>query len=90
MRYWRTCKECSRHAPRGGRHAERDGYTLRSFLALVALAAVLAGCSRPRAPERVKVGRAAPEISGEDLNGQVFRLSDYRGKVVLLSFWANW
>jgi AhpC/TSA family len=31
----------------------------------------------------------APEIDGEDLEGNHFKLSDYRGKVVLLDFWAN-
>jgi hypothetical protein len=60
------------------------------MLTLAALAAVLAGCDRPRTPEQVKVGQPAPEISAEDLNGQVFKLSDYHGKVVLLSFWGDW
>ena len=36
------------------------------------------------------VGKTAPEISGEDLSGEKFKLSDYRGKVVLLSFWGSW
>jgi len=36
------------------------------------------------------IGKPAPEISGEDLDGQQFKLSDYRGKVVLLDFWGNW
>ncbi len=36
------------------------------------------------------VGKEAPEIAGEDLAGVAFRLSDYRGKVVLLDFWGNW
>jgi hypothetical protein len=35
-------------------------------------------------------GRAAPEIEGEDTDGKKFKLSDYRGKVVLLDFWGNW
>jgi hypothetical protein len=35
-------------------------------------------------------GRAAPEIDGEDTDGKKFKLSDYRGKVVLLDFWGNW
>jgi hypothetical protein len=33
------------------------------------------------------VGKAAPDIEGEDQDGQRFQLSDYRGKVVLLDFW---
>jgi thiol-disulfide isomerase/thioredoxin len=32
----------------------------------------------------------APEIEGEDLEGRKFKLSDYRGKVVVLDFWADW
>lgn len=38
----------------------------------------------------LKVGCPAEDISGEDLNGQPMKLSDFRGKVVLLDFWANW
>jgi serine/threonine-protein kinase len=36
------------------------------------------------------VGRTAAEIKGEDLDGQRFKLSDYRGQVVVLVFWSNW
>jgi AhpC/TSA family protein len=36
------------------------------------------------------VGKVAPEIEGEDLDGKPFKLSDYRGKVVVLDFWGNW
>ncbi len=32
----------------------------------------------------------APEFSLPDMSGQQLRLSDYRGKVVLLDFWATW
>src|SRR5713101_6424644 len=35
------------------------------------------------------VGKEAPEIEGEDQNGKKFKLSDYRGKVVLLDFWSQ-
>ena len=38
----------------------------------------------------LKVGKTAPEIVGEDIEGKKFRLSDYRGKVVLLDFWGHW
>ncbi|MHC5050821.1 MAG: TlpA family protein disulfide reductase [Planctomycetota bacterium] len=36
------------------------------------------------------VGKPAPEIEGEDLAGESFKLSDYRGKVVMLDFWGDW
>lgn len=36
-----------------------------------------------------RVGKQAPEIEGPDLEGNLTRLSDQRGKVVLLSFWAH-
>ncbi len=33
---------------------------------------------------------AAPDFELKDLNGRVVKLSDYKGKVVLLNFWATW
>jgi hypothetical protein len=36
------------------------------------------------------VGTPAQEIDGQDLDGVGFKLSDYRGKVVLLDFWGYW
>jgi hypothetical protein len=39
---------------------------------------------------RLAVGMEVPEIEGEDTDGKKFKLSDYRGKVVLLDFWGHW
>ena len=36
------------------------------------------------------VGRPAPDIAAEDTDGVAFRLSDYRGKAILLDFWGHW
>ena len=36
------------------------------------------------------IGKTAPEITGEDENGKAIKLSDFRGKVVLLDFWGFW
>jgi hypothetical protein len=38
----------------------------------------------------LRVGKVAPEIAGEDLDGVKFKLSDYRGKVVVIDFWGDW
>jgi hypothetical protein len=40
--------------------------------------------------QNLYIGALAPDIEGEDLNGVEFKLSDYRGKVVLLDFWGHW
>ncbi|MHC5064154.1 MAG: hypothetical protein ACYTG5_09285 [Planctomycetota bacterium] len=40
--------------------------------------------------ENLQVGMVAPDIIAEDLDGVTFKLSDYRGKVVMLDFWGDW
>jgi AhpC/TSA family len=68
---------------------------------LVGLGLALYGCSQFRSARMPTdrqlalvrgpvVGQMAPEIDGEDLEGTRFKLSDYRGKVVVLDFWGNW
>jgi len=50
----------------------------------------------PGLAERIEIlkklapGLEAPGIAGKDLNGNSVRLSDYRGKYVLIAFWASW
>ena len=39
---------------------------------------------------KLTIGKAAPEIEADDLDGVPFRLTQYRGKVVALTFWATW
>ncbi|MBL8822719.1 MAG: hypothetical protein JNJ77_09050 [Planctomycetia bacterium] len=38
----------------------------------------------------LSVGKPALEIAGKDLDDKEFKLSDYKGKVVLLDFWGFW
>jgi thiol-disulfide isomerase/thioredoxin len=35
-------------------------------------------------------GRSAPALVLKDVRGRTVRISDYKGKVVLLNFWATW
>lgn len=38
----------------------------------------------------LSVGREVPDIVGADSEDKEFKLSDFRGKVVMLDFWASW
>jgi hypothetical protein len=40
--------------------------------------------------QHLAVGQEVPDLQGADLDGTEFKLSDYRGKVVFLDFWAHW
>lgn len=77
---------------------------VRAAWAALALAAWVAGCATA-ADERGgrgaktggaasggagEVGRPAPELVVERLNGESLSLSSLRGKVVLLDVWASW
>jgi peroxiredoxin len=55
---------------------------------LLACALLVTGCSKPTTVAKNR--KAAPEFSLKDANGKTVHLSDYKGKVVLLDFWATW
>ena len=45
---------------------------------------------RERALAEATVHEPAPDTEGVGLDGRPLRLSDYRGKVVVVSFWTYW
>jgi len=57
-------------------------------LVLIFLAMLISGCSRPSAV--VEVGHPAPTFKLPDLGGREISLDQYKGKVVILDFWATW
>lgn len=59
--------------------------------AIVAVLAVVAAAwiGRERY-QPIVAGAAAPEFTAFDMEGREARLSDFRGKVVLLNVWATW
>jgi len=48
------------------------------------------GILRPKLKETLKVGQPVPPFEVETLDGRRLRLEDFRGKYVLLDFWATW
>jgi hypothetical protein len=40
--------------------------------------------------QHLQIGKTAPEVSGEDIDGAPFKLTEYRGKVVVIDFWGDW
>jgi cytochrome oxidase Cu insertion factor (SCO1/SenC/PrrC family) len=63
---------------------------LMFFVSLALLAPLHTGCGMSGETSPLAIGSVAPEIEGEDVDGQPFKLSDYRGKVVVLDFWGDW
>jgi len=70
-------------------------------LLAISLAGSVAGCSKKdpggenqnpgtSKPIEVKEGSIAPDFEFITMDGKKAKLSDYRGKVVLLNFWASW
>jgi len=59
----------------------------RRFLAIGLLAASLAISAQPADP---LLHKPAPAIVRDDIHQQPIDLAAYRGKVVLLNFWATW
>jgi thiol-disulfide isomerase/thioredoxin len=67
---------------------------IRAF-AHAALVALALACSATAGAadndtEKLKAGDMAPDIVGKTIDGQVVKVSQYAGKVVVVSFWATW
>lgn len=56
------------------------------YAAIWACAAFIGGCEKD---QTWKVGTRAPQISVLDLNDATVKLSDFKGKVIVLRFWAT-
>ena len=75
------------------RRARRDGAGLPEWLhTLALLAAVLAGVLAFPLVTKAEpaIGAAAPDFALKSTGGQNLRLSEYRGELVVVTFWATW
>jgi thiol-disulfide isomerase/thioredoxin len=63
------------------------------FLIIAAVLMMVAGCSKKESTQgvaAVKEKSPAPDVTVNSLKNVPLKLSDLKGKVVLLNFWATW
>lgn len=58
--------------------------------ALLASLLLLLAAARPAEALCVKIGEELPNVTLPSLEGESVSLSSYRGKIVMLAFWASW
>ena len=63
---------------------------MRNFFRLLPILILVAflGCSRQQKP--AVEGNPAPDFTLNTLNGELVKLSDLKGQVVIVNFWATW
>ncbi|RKX88974.1 MAG: TlpA family protein disulfide reductase [Spirochaetes bacterium] len=79
---------------------EKTNY-IPALILLITVSVLFSGCSdKSNIPENSQLtalgfrlihdGKEFPDITFTDINGDIKKLSDYRGNVLLLNFWATW
>jgi thiol-disulfide isomerase/thioredoxin len=70
--------------------AKRNVFAVCAVLCISAM--IFSGCAqRPPGSEAVPaIGQAAPNFNISDLSGQQVSLDQFKGKIVMLDFWATW
>jgi cytochrome c biogenesis protein CcmG, thiol:disulfide interchange protein DsbE len=69
---------------------KNKGIILLVILIVAGLVAVMLGQKEKPAGVKAVAGQPAPDFELRDLQGNNVNLRDFRGKVVLVNFWATW
>lgn len=64
-------------------------HSAQRALAALALVAWL-GVAAPASLPELAVGSVPEDLLGKDIDGNLVKISDHHGKVVIVSFWASW
>ncbi|MEW9034144.1 MAG: redoxin domain-containing protein, partial [Planifilum fimeticola] len=68
----------------------RTRFWVRRLLMLAMLALIGFALYQTGESEAVEIGQTAPDFELTTLDGKTVRLSEFRGKGVLINFWASW
>ena len=63
------------------------------FICLILLMFFLQGCEKIMSGKKIppiEIGKPAPDFVLQDVSGKPWQLSDQKGKVVFLNYWATW
>ena len=60
------------------------------IIVAILIAAAIVGIALSRQNQTQPTSGSAPDFSIETFEGEAYQLSDFRGKVVVLNFWASW
>jgi len=85
-------KGCAVHL-RSHHNASRRFFSALSLLTLLCMAPAAAQLPLPELSHeltRLSTPIQAPDFQLEDMDGEKYSLESYRGKVVILNFWATW
>jgi len=75
-------------SPRRARAASVLALLLAAGVAALSGACAKKGCSDPGADPKVQVAKL--DFAVKDMNGQNVRLADFKGRPIVINFWATW
>ncbi len=65
--------------------------TMRKLIPLLLMLLLVAPLTQAQEPRvGINMGNKAPEIAEKSVDGKIMKLSDLKGKLVLIDFWASW
>jgi len=73
-------------AERGGQRAKHPAPSAMLIITALCCTVLISACVKDRS---MAIGETAPEISVLDLNDKTVKLSEFRGKVIVLRFWIT-
>ena len=63
---------------------------IKNIIIIICCTLFFSSCEQKQKRDMAAIGKPAPDFSLVDLQGKTWTLSELKGKVVFLNFWATW